>query len=105
MADKQVWYGMFQVKTKDGYSDLLHEAIGAFVNIVALAETSETYMRMAKKELDSAGFIVLDVENVMLFDDLLDESDKPLEKLKGLASILTLEYPIQFDDFNAYHAE
>lgn len=94
------WIGLCDVRPLRG-NDVLEGANGAFVNVVALAESGEGFQRLVCKTMREYQFSVEAIEDIVTVEGL-QQRDGLIPELLTLAQSLTDEYPIQFDEFQSY---
>lgn len=103
MSDTDTWIGKVEVKPRPK-NKLLGRAKGAFVNVVALASSEQDYVNLVDVTMERYGFLVVGIQDVTRLNiwTLSNTLDPELAKL---ARGLTLEFPIQFDEFQSYRHE
>ncbi len=97
------WIGLCEVRPLPG-NDSLEGAIGAFVNVVALGESEEDFKRCVLSTMKEYDFEVIAMNDIGTVEEREQREDL-IPELSALAQSLTEEYPIQFDEFQAYEAE
>ena len=80
---------------------MLNGAVGAFVNVIGLAESCTSFVSLAKHKLSDMEFEVINVNDVELVSDRLQRNDL-VDELLDLVNNLCDENPILFDEFHAY---
>ena len=60
---KQVWIGLAHVKPRRG-NNLLKDAAGAYVNILAMANNKQEYIKIIKYAIEEHNFKMIDVKNI-----------------------------------------
>ena len=99
----QAWIGLVEVGPKAG-CDVLEGAVGAYVNVVALAADQAGFEQVARDTLDEYNLHVVAITDIGLVSERAANGDL-VDDLERLAAALTEEYPIQFDEFQAFEAE
>jgi hypothetical protein len=100
MKSTEVWIGRIDVKPRPG-NEALGSAKGAIVNVVALASDDGSYIEAVKTAMEEYEFDVVRCEDIAQLNDWRKEN-KVHRELERLADGLTLEFPIQFDEFQSY---
>ena len=94
------WIGLCEVKPLPG-NDSLAGATGAFVNIVALAKDAEDFEMKTRAIMEDYDFVVLSIGDIGTIEER-ESHHEIVRELAQLASSLTEESPVQFDEFQAY---
>lgn len=100
MKNTDIWIGRFDVKPRAG-NDTLGYAKGAVVNVVGLASDQDAYMELVAAAMDAHNFEVLRFDDIARLASWKTKNSLHPE-LCRLADGLTIEEPIQFDEFQSY---
>lgn len=103
MKNTDIWIGLVEVKPQPG-TDALGKAKGAFVNVVALASTERDYKVLVDAAMAENGLSTIAYTDVARLAEW-ERSNRLHPELAQLANGLTMEYPIQFDEFQSYRHE
>jgi hypothetical protein len=98
--NRVVWIGLASVNSPAG-NRLLNGRRGGFVNVLAIAETSEAFRRQAVSALNDLGFQVDDIEDVKPFPGIEGGFD-PDHELCLLAKQIVLDPQVKFGTFHSY---
>jgi hypothetical protein len=98
---EQPWIGLVHVQPKKGKNPLGPGLKGAYTHVIALAADLESYKDRACKALEREGLCVIEISDVSPVEDYRSEG-RIDDNLEDLVSILSPEYPVQFDAFDAY---
>lgn len=101
MQHEQPWIGLVHVQPKEGKSPLGPGLKGAYTHVVALASDPESYKDRACKALEREDLHVVEINDVSTVEDYRSEG-RIDDELEDLIAILSSEYPVQFDEFDAY---
>ena len=94
------WIGMAHVRPREG-NELLDGALGAFVQVLALAENEDDFIKQGADLFSEYEFDVLEWVHVQNFEERKASSD--VEKsLVMHAMQLSADNPIYLDEFQAY---
>jgi hypothetical protein len=100
MKNTEIWIGRFDVKPREG-NDVLGEAKGAIVNVVALAASGDDFIQVVKVAMNDNEFDIICFADVARLADWT-KKNRLDQELESLANGLTAEFPIQFDEFQSY---
>jgi hypothetical protein len=92
--------GVVEVRSAAGW-DILGGADGAFVNVLCLAASPERFRERVIECMREHHLEVLNFADVGLVEDRVS-AKQLVPELEALANVLTDEFPIQFDEFQAY---
>jgi hypothetical protein len=99
-TDTAPWIGLVEVRARPG-NDTLGGAPGAFVNIVALATSEQSFIERVSACLEEYGFDPLDFTDVVLFEEW-SQRNSAHQDIEELVALLSAQNPVQFDEFQAY---
>ncbi len=100
MNPTDTWIGLIEVEPQPG-NDSLDDAVGAFVNVVALASSEQEFVDLVRSTMNEHGFRILAMRDVVSLSTW-SERNTIEPRLAGLVRGLTPEYRIQFDEFQSY---
>ena len=99
---KQKWIGLFDVKPQEGQEEVLDGAIGAYVNVIAIAASKCEFEDISEKAFNEFGLNVLSIQDVSKVEDKYQELTEEL--IEGVDTTDDLN-PIFFDEFQAYESD
>jgi hypothetical protein len=108
--EKRTWIGLAHVKPWPG-NNMLEGAIGAFVNVLALAVDTSDFISVATDRLNDYEFYVVGIEDVQVFEERLEECEKRPDgcyvdsEIVELAACLSVDEPVSLSTFDAYENE
>ncbi len=100
-GSREIWIGLFEVRPLDGNEAILNGALGAFVNVVGIGSDFCCFKSSAEQALTVSGFQVVASKDIGLLNERIAQ-DQLVEELATLASDLSDECPILFDEFQAF---
>lgn len=93
---ESAWIGLAEVTCLPGHGDP-----GAFVNVLALADSEASFQARAREALLQAGFETISIVDVGTVADRAAGGDLD-DSLVQLAAALSQREPLQFDSFHSY---
>lgn len=103
MLGNEIWIGLADVKPKEG-NDSLGDSKGAYVNIIALASSSEEFYKLVEIELLRYGFVVLNIEDIELFYKRI-ESYSISDELRDIAREVEETEKVGVGSFHSYRQD
>jgi len=100
-SKRPFWIGVADVVPVSG-SRALGDASGAFVGVAGLSESKAAFRDLVARSLVTMGFQLFDLEDEELIESAAQESSMDAELLTK-AHALTVERPLVFGTFHAYH--
>ncbi len=102
--EEVVWIGMVDARPREGNDVLKKGALGAYVQILALAHNASTFREKATKALDALGFDAVEFEDLEDFEGRCRGGRLDPEMIR-LANDAIDTGECQFATFNSYNAE
>jgi hypothetical protein len=99
----EAWIGLAHVRPQRG-NDVLQGAMGAFVAVVALANSEDEFVNQVVKKLNSYDFDVIEIKDIELFRKR-SESFNVDQEVSSLVNSLTSKSPIALHKFHSYSDE
>lgn len=96
----EVWIGLAEVRPRPG-DTLLGRAVGAFVNVLALAPSPEGFLHLATDALNEYAFDVAAISDVERLSERIRRAGV-VPYIEQLATELTPQTPVLFDNFQSY---
>ncbi len=96
----EVWIRRFDVKPRPS-NECLDTAIGAFVNVLALALDAECFLRLVAEALEEHEFHVVHYEDIATMAEWT-QFNRVHPELERLARELSVDCPVQFGEFQSY---
>jgi hypothetical protein len=100
MTKTEAWIGLVEVEAVPGNARL-ENAVGAFVNVLALASDEAGYRALVTGVLRRCGFTVIAMTDVMRLSEWC-RSAQPTSEIIALADALSEDAPVLFDEFQSY---
>ncbi len=98
---RTAWCALVHVRPQLGRDGGLEGGRGAFANVLALATDEIDLRKILTAQMDSLGFFIAELEQVVPYVPHEDDS----ENVKHCAAHLNSEWPIQFRDFHTYSVD
>lgn len=95
--------GIVEVRPFPGF-DVLGGAKGAFVNVLCLTSSPEKFKSLVCSAMSEHHLDVVRMQDVRLIPDDPEEADIS-RGLEDLSALLSLENPVQFDEFQTFSDE
>ena len=99
----KAWIGLVEVEAEPG-QDVLDGAKGAYVNVVALADDESGFRSLVRSTMNEYSLKVREISDIGPTEERICRNDRVLERY-ALVERLSIQFPIQFDEFQAYGDE
>ena len=98
----KAWIGLVEVEAEPGH-DVLDGAKGAYVNVVALSDDESGFRNLVRSTMNEYNLKVRKIRSRP--DRGAYIQGRPGAELHALVDRLSIQSPIQFDEFQAYGDE
>ena len=95
-----IWIGLVHVSSLPN-NDLLGNAKGAYVNVLALANNPNDFTNKVKESIIDLGLDFIELEDAELFSERI-ENYEVQENIKILATEVIKSKEVRFGDFHTY---
>ena len=99
----KAWIGLIEVEAEPGH-DVLDGAKGAYVNVVALADDESGFRNLVRSTMNEYNLKAREISDLGPTEERISRGDL-VPDLHALVERLSIQSPIQFDEFQAYGDE